>query len=284
LSATPPLSRDGAASRAATHAAGAASFRGSLDEIERLAFLFVERVHDATSSPPESTAAPGDATDPPGDSTTAAAEARRRLESLLRQADVLVVRTPGRSGTLTVDLAAIAAWAVLGAMRRVDRETNGRTAATWFHELRLAPIVAEAMRAAGLDEGRAWEVVATLRVLLSLVRPSDVAATGEPVAPALVRAWLADAETRRALGVNTWQGEEWLSEEGVAWTVTAASVLDRLDERDIPAVDAAALADLPRQASVAGWRVAELVANLGSPGGAATSRQRPLADPPPDSG
>ena len=52
------------------------------------------------------------------------------------------------------------------------------TSAAWFDELRLAPVVAGGLRAAGLDEGEAWAAADRIRVLLALPRPSTIRGRG----------------------------------------------------------------------------------------------------------
>ena len=66
--------------------------------------------------------------------------------------------------------------------RRWDRCPRGPpvgpTSRAWYEELRLAPVVAEALRGRGLDEGAAWWAAERVHTLLDLPLPSSPGRTG----------------------------------------------------------------------------------------------------------
>ncbi len=78
-----------------------------------------------------------------------------------------------------------------------------------------APLAA-GLHEAGFDEATAWAIADRVRVLLTLPRPSQIRG---PVATAdarLLERWLASDVVRTAIGVNTWEGVEWLDRDAFA--------------------------------------------------------------------
>ena len=103
------------------------------------------------------------------------------------------------------------------------------TSRAWYEELRLAPVVAAGLREAGLDEAAAWSTADLLRVLLDLPRPGRL---GSPAATAdarLLEAWLGRDDLRAAIGVNTWEGTEWLDGERFRRMLEWAAQLDAIE-------------------------------------------------------
>jgi len=145
-------------------------------------------------------------------------------------------------------LAVLDAWSVLEPLGRLaPAGLTGDTSRAWLDELRLAPLVAAALRQRGLDEGAAWSAVERVRVLLALPRPSN--AGGRSTADRerrIVAAWLEAAPTRVFLRVNRWQDAEWFDRD--AWRELADWAL-LLDAGDIAADDM--LADAPRRRALA---------------------------------
>ena len=90
----------------------------------------------------------------------------------------------------------------------------GPTSRAWFEELRLAPVVADALRARGLDEAAAWWAAERVRVLVDLPLRVAGGRTADDRAARLVEAWLAHpADPRRSCG----------STPGTAWSGSTAS-------------------------------------------------------------
>jgi hypothetical protein len=173
------------------------------------------------------------------------------------------------------------AWALLEPLGRLaPGAMTGPTSRAWFDELRLAPVIAGALRQHGLDEGAAWAGVERVRLLLTLPRPTNVRGRSAADRTArVVRAWLDDPELRAFLGVNRWQDVEWL--DGDAW-VELAGWAEHLDSLDGPgrstrattaAASAAPASDLATAAKRGGYRVAAL-RDLG------TSQRAPAVSPP----
>jgi len=152
------------------------------------------------------------------------------------------------------DRAALLGWLALSPMGALAAPTDvTTTSAAWYDELRLAPIIAVGLRAAGLDESDAWAAADRVRVLLQLPRPSAISGRGRVADARLVDAWLARDVVRTAMGVNTWEGVEWLDRESFAELLDWAARLDAI-ETGVPRDDA--LVDrLVRAAEAAGYRV-----------------------------
>ena len=128
-------------------------------------------------------------------------------------------------------LAVLDAWSVLESLGRLAPSgLTGETSRAWLDELRLAPVVAAALRDRGLDEGAAWSAVEQVRVLLTLPRPSNAGGrTHAQRAARLAGAWLDGVPTRAFLRVNSWEGAEWFDRD--AWRELAdwALLLDAVD-------------------------------------------------------
>ena len=74
--------------------------------------------------------------------------------------------------------AALEVWAILAPLGTLPAGAMaGPTARAWFEELRLAPVIAGALRGRGLDEGTAWWAAERARLLLDLPLPSWLAAS-----------------------------------------------------------------------------------------------------------
>ena len=90
------------------------------------------------------------------------------------------------------------------------------TSRAWYDELRLAPVVAVGLRERGLDEAQAWSVADLVRVLLDLPRPGTLRGAAKTLDARLLEAWLARDDLRAAIGVNTWEGTDWLDRDRFA--------------------------------------------------------------------
>ncbi|MFL5642315.1 MAG: alpha-amylase [Chloroflexota bacterium] len=175
-----------------------------------------------------------------------------------------------------LDRAALFAWLVLEPMGRLA--PTGDPAATtraWYDELRLAAPLAQGLRRFGLDEASAWQVADRVRVLLALARPSTVSGTAQSRDVKLLSAWLADATVRTALGVNTWEGVEYVDRERVIDLARWAAMLDTLIA-DPEATDTAFQTRIGEMAEAAGYRVDALLTPSGARA-AARGRRRPAS-------
>jgi hypothetical protein len=178
--------------------------------------------------------------------------------------------------------ATLLAWLALS--RTGELAPNADVAATslaWFDELRLAPVLAAGLRSVIGDEGAAWAITDRVRVLLALARPSSVGGTGRTTDARLIERWLSNEVVRTAIGVNTWEGVEWLDRDGFADLLAWADRLDAVD-----AIDAAVPADPKRTtrllaaAETADYRVQALRAAFTTPATAKTRTPRPATRKP----
>jgi glycosidase len=152
----------------------------------------------------------------------------------------------------------------------VEPDAAARRARGWFDRASLGRVMADAYRWRGLDEGAAWWTVEAVRHLLA--RPGDaaLAAPAAERAGRLVRAWFADDDLGRWLGVNRHDGIAYVNRESLEralrWIVVVAAVDGAADAAT--AADAAAArviaADelagrLAREAAAVGYQVGRLV-------------------------
>ena len=169
-----------------------------------------------------------EATGVPGDVETVAASISAIVERVTAMTDL------GRG-----DRAALLAWAVLSPLGALAPGADiAATSAAWYDELRLGPAVAGGLRAGGIEEAAAWGAADRVGVLLRLPRPalaprgrSSVTARNER----LLAAWLADPTTRAALGVNTWEGVEWLDGDRLMELARWTTRLDAAEGRPMDA-------------------------------------------------
>ena len=116
-----------------------------------------------------------------------------------------------------------------------------------------------------------------VRVLLGLPRPSGMRGSARVVAGRLLESWLARETTRVAIGLNTWEGVEYLDRDRLRDLLSWAVRLDTIDAPDAAAVAASAraAARLAEAAEAAGYRVDRLREELKAPGPkAAASKTR----------
>ena len=139
----------------------------------------------------------------------------------------------------------------------------------WFDRARLGRVFADAFRWRGLDEGAAWWTVETVRHLLA--RPGEAALSAPPAERAgrLVRAWFADDDLARWLGVNRHDGIAYVNRESfeaaLRWMVVLVAVApasaDAAAAATGPARDAAhaVAVRLAADAAAAGYEVGRIV-------------------------
>jgi len=110
--------------------------------------------------------------------------------------------------------AALRVWSLLAPLGSLpEGAAVGPTSRAWVEELRLAPVIADALRARGLDEGAAWWAAERARTLVDLPLPSSVGGPASSRAMRVVDAWLAHPAVRPFIRVNAWDGVEWFHRE-----------------------------------------------------------------------
>ena len=193
--------------------------------------------------------------------------------------------------------AVLAGWSLFEAVGRLaSGSMAGPTSRAWFDELRLAPVVASALRQvdSGLDEATAWSAAERIRTLLALPRPSNVGGkTATERGRRLVEAWLVHSDVRPFIRVNTWEGVEWFGRSEWRELLDWALLLDAIDletersrspeARSTELRDTVKLIlDLAAAGESAGYRVDRLKEAVGEPRKrrptrAAAGRRRDLA-------
>jgi glycosidase len=161
------------------------------------------------------------------------------------------------------DRAALLGWLVLSRIGAIAPGADvGLTSLAWYDELRLAGVVANGFRTAGLGEAEAWAVADLVHVLLALPRPSTIRGRGRVLDLRLIERWLAHGQIRAAMGVNTWEGAEWLDRDRFSDLLEWAVRLDAIETGRRP--DRALVKRLNGVAESAGYRVDALLADLAS--------------------
>jgi glycosidase len=194
--------------------------------------------------------------------------------------DDIELAPEGRHGLDRRDRAALLAWMALshtGALAK--RADVAATSLAWYDELRLPSALVGGLHDTGFGEGEAWAVTDQVRVLLALPRPSAMRGSASVATARLLDAWLALEMTRVAIGVNTWEGVEYIDRdrfrELLAWAVRLDTI-DGVAAR--PRVSSARIAArLAEAAESAGYRIDRLRAALGAAQGPA--RRRPAGPP-----
>jgi hypothetical protein len=105
-------------------------------------------------------------------------------------------------------------------------------------------VLAAGLREAGLDEGEAWATADLVRVLLALPRPSALRGPSRTMEARLLDQWLARDVVRTAIGVNTWQGVEYVDRDAFARMLEWAVRLDEIEAN--AGADGAAATEPPR--------------------------------------
>ena len=188
------------------------------------------------------------------------------LASAIRERTMAGFATQG-AGLDRADRAALLGWLALSPMGELAPGADvAATSAAWFDELRLAPLIAAGFRGGGLDEGAAWAATDRIRVLLSLPRPSTVRARGAARETRLLERWLARDVVRVAMGVNTWDGVEYVDRDRVVGLLEWAVRLDAIEAGGGAAADTATVKRLAAAVESAGYRVDRLVGVGPAPG------------------
>jgi hypothetical protein len=171
------------------------------------------------------------------------------------------------------EAAALVAWLVIEPIGDLAPGDPQATTRAWFDELRLAAPLAGGLRTIGLDEGEAWAASDVVRMLLHLPTRSDIRGPAGGRDARLVERWLADDAIRTAIGVNTWEGAQYIDRDRFAATLRWAARLDEL--RGHVTGDPAFVARLSSAAEAAGYRVDRLTESLAGPARAKAPSARP---------
>ena len=185
------------------------------------------------------------------------------------------------------ETAALLVWSLLAPLGTLpDGAMVGPTSRAWYEELRLAPVVADALRSRGLDEGVAWWAAERVHTLLDLPLPSMLGGPARTLPLRLVDAWLSHPAVRPFIRVNAWEGAEWFHRESwdelLAWVERLEWILSPEDARLPRPVERSALEmALTDAADVAGYRVDRLREALGAKP-AVVAEPEPELEPGPD--
>ncbi|MBL7065844.1 MAG: hypothetical protein ISS49_16835, partial [Anaerolineae bacterium] len=95
----------------------------------------------------------------------------------------------------------------------VDEADFAQISRSWIDEWLLGKIVAGALGDLGLDEGAAWQAVATIKILTSHQRWFEMQAPKKKRAYQVLESWLRDDEVQRFLQVNRHRGILWFNKE-----------------------------------------------------------------------
>jgi hypothetical protein len=173
--------------------------------------------------------------------------------------------------------AALRLWALLAPLGSLATDAGvGPTSQAWYEELRLGPVIADALRARGLDEAASWWAAERVRVLVDLPLASSIAGDADDIAARLVEAWLERRAIRGFLRVNAWDGTEWFHRESwaelVAWHDRMERISTPAEERAVRPVERSVIARrLLAAADESGYRVDGLHAALAGGAVAAAS-------------
>jgi glycosidase len=188
------------------------------------------------------------------------------------------------------DRATLLAWLALGRAGALAVGADvAATSLAWYDELRLPAALVAGLHDAGFGEGDAWSVTDRVRVLLALPRPSTLGGPARTADLRLLDAWLAREIIRVAMGINTWEGVEYLDrerfEEVVNWVARLEAIESGASVTSATAAGADFVARWSGAAETAGYRVDRLRAALApTPGPAArrraTAPKLPEKDPP----
>jgi hypothetical protein len=166
---------------------------------------------------------------------------------------------------------ALLGWLVADALAGVvEPDAAVRRARGWFDRASLGRVMADAYRWRGLDEGAAWWTVEAVRHLLARPGNAALAAPAAERAGRLVRAWFADDDLGRWLGVNRHNGIAYVNRESferaLRWIVVVAAVDGAADAATAGDESAARVvaadelaARLAREAAAVGYQVGRLM-------------------------
>jgi len=164
-----------------------------------------------------------------------------------------------------VDRAALLGWLTLSETGALAAAADvAATSRAWYDELRLPAPLAAGLRDADLDEAAAWAVADRVRVLLTLPRPSSLRGPTRTADARLLDRWLGNDVIRTAIGVNTWEGVEWLDRDRFTTLLEWAVRLDAIDGAAPRAKGPGLVERMTAAADAVGYDVARLRERLGA--------------------
>jgi glycosidase len=243
-----------------------------LDELERRFARFLGAVAAATGVTADPVAVAGAIRAratvamrafPGAPATEGADEPRRATGGLAPEPETGQANDVARPQLDRRERAALLGWIAFRSMGELAPGANvAATSRAWYDELRLPGPFATGLREAGLDEAEAWSVADLVRVLLSLARPSGLGGPAETADARLVEAWVAQPEVRAAIGVNRWEGVDYLDRDRFADLLRWASRLDAIEAGGDPTAEAPFIPRLTAAAEAAGFRVDPLLPSV----------------------
>jgi len=176
------------------------------------------------------------------------------------------------------DRATLLAWLALGRTGALAAGADvAATSLAWYDDLRMPAALVTGLHETGFGESEAWATADQVRVLLALPRPSSLHGPARTADTRLVDAWLSNDIIRVAMGVNPWEGVEYLDRDRFLDVVRWAVRLDAIERgADIPPAGEGLVARLSAAADAAGYRVDRLLSALAG--------DSPAARPKPKSG
>ena len=174
------------------------------------------------------------------------------------------------------DRAALLGWLAFSRMGELaDMRNVAATSRAWYDELQLLGAFAAGLREGGLDEGDARAAADLVRVLLALPRPSDLRGPARTADARLLDQLLGQDTVRAAMGVNIWEGVEYLDRDRFEGILGWAARLDAMEAGAPARADTPAwLSRLVAAAKTAGYRVEPLRRSLA---GEPRSPDRPVS-------
>ncbi len=168
------------------------------------------------------------------------------------------------------DRATLLAWLTLsrtGAL--APRGKPAETSLAWYDELRMPGALVAGLHDTGFDESEAWAITDRVRVLLALPRPSTIGGAVRNATARLLDAWLAIDPVRVAIGLNTWEGIEYIDRDQFEDLLAWALRLDTIESETAgpPSSSVAIASRLSAAAEAAGYRIDRLRTGLAAPAG-----------------
>jgi hypothetical protein len=157
--------------------------------------------------------------------------------------------------------ATLLAWVALSGTGALAPNADvAATSLAWYDELRLPGALVAGLHDTGFGEGEAWAVTGQVRVLLALPRPSATRGSARTAAARLFEAWLGIESVRVAIGLNTWEGVEYVERDRLAELLSWAVRLDTIEGADasVAASSVRVATRLAETAETAGYRVDRL--------------------------
>jgi glycosidase len=168
-------------------------------------------------------------------------------------------------GPSTSDWAALLGWLAAEAFGVVlAPDSAGQRSAAWFDNLGMGRVLVDACRWRGMDEGAAWWAVETVRHLLRRPGVEALSAPEPERAGRLARAWFADEDLGRWLGLNRHDGVAYVNREAfeaaLRWLVTVVAIRSQAEATiELRAAHELALT-LVDAGAAAGYQVGRIIA------------------------